>query len=298
LLAWILTRFLVGISQVKAALGEPGPDELARGFAGLLMAGVQPEWGWAVLWVAAILVIGAAAAEEFRRERGRWLAVNGVLGTLFLAVLTASIAWVSLPEQRATRRTAKESAEHKPGAAFPADKPAQRETAKKSAEKKSAPEYIDVSASAARVGNVEVRVTEVTLDKVPLVELGIREGESKEPALCIHVSICNLSETKKLEYHTWAAEGGRIFDRNPASLKDDLGNRYIRVHYGLLTKPKGQKERESIHPGQSADDVLVFEPPVQKASAVLLELPMKAFEGEGDGTIHFRVPASMYSRGT
>jgi hypothetical protein len=45
------------------------------------------------------------------------------------------------------------------------------------------------------------------------------------------------------------------------------------------------KDNESIYPGKSVDDVLVFEEPVDGTTKITLELPRKNIGVEGDAII-------------
>ena len=62
----------------------------------------------------------------------------------------------------------------------------------------------------------------------------------------------------------------------------------------LLAPIIGQVQSESVYPGKSIDDLLVFELPVEKAKYLRLELPASAFHGEGK--LRIQIPADMIQR--
>jgi hypothetical protein len=146
-----------------------------------------------------------------------------------------------------------------------------------------------------RLGAVQVRITGLVIGKVKGVQFG-REGESVKPALVIKLELLNVHPTKKVEYTPWGGkevsfedEGGR------ATIKDNFDNKYRIVTYGLGVSVTGAiKSMVSIHPDKTLNDVLVFEPPIDKATHLDLELPAKNYSGEG--MIHIRIPMKYIVR--
>jgi hypothetical protein len=139
-------------------------------------------------------------------------------------------------------------------------------------------------------GNIQVKVTNVAVDFVPLKDFG--EAKSKDQLLMISLNIANTDPSKKIDYKGWGANWADFSGANRASVRDDLGNTYTRVHFGLGTKVVGQVESgESIYPNKSISDVVVFEPPVETCKYLLLELPAAAFSG--DGALKIKIPRSM-----
>jgi hypothetical protein len=142
-----------------------------------------------------------------------------------------------------------------------------------------------------RQGDVQIRVLWAMVAKVPLrEEIGDGTGSSKEPMLGIKIEITNISQTKKVEYKTWAGADFTM-DRDFATVADDFGNRYKRVNFGISTKPVGRTEQDSIYPSKSVSDLLIFEPPIKGAQYLNLELPAANFGGEG--MIRLQIPARM-----
>ena len=85
------------------------------------------------------------------------------------------------------------------------------------------------------------------------------------------------------------------FGEEYATLTDDNENNYKRVGFGSSSTPVGGIQIiESIYPGKSITDVLVYEMPVDAAKWLRLKLPAQNFKG--DGMLRFEIPASMIKR--
>ena len=139
--------------------------------------------------------------------------------------------------------------------------------------------------------DVQIRITSVQVGKVALRSTFGTPGSSKEEYLAITLELTNRNETKKLEYKTWA--GGRLnYVRDLAALRDNFDNTYKRI--GFTDLPEGRTESSSIYPGKSVTDVLVFEPPLETAEHLDLQLPGKSFGG--DGMIRLRIPKGMIEK--
>jgi len=151
---------------------------------------------------------------------------------------------------------------------------------------------------AVRQGDVEVRVTSVLVGKVPLRDrfnlgTGGGQGTSLDDLLAIHIELTNQSQSRKVEYRSWLGSDVS-FSRDYATVGDNFGNTYKRISFGLGTDIIGHTESESIYPGKSLGDVLVFEVPVAAAEYLSLELPAKNFGGEG--MLRLRIPGEMIKR--
>jgi len=148
--------------------------------------------------------------------------------------------------------------------------------------------------NAVRQGEVELRIVSVLTGKVPLMAtFPDREGTSESDLLTIEIQLTNLSHSKKIEYHSWL---GRdiSFGRDFAALEDNFDNTYKRISFGFGTEVIGHTESESIYPGKSLSDVLVFELPVDAVEYLNLELPGKNVGGSG--MFRLRIPAKMIRR--
>jgi len=149
------------------------------------------------------------------------------------------------------------------------------------------------AANAVRQGDVQVRITGVRVGTVALKDMFGDSKESKDALLTITLEITNLSTGKKLDFGTWRG-ADFSFGEDFASLTDDNDNTYKRINFGVSSVPVGGVDRESIYPGKSITDVLVYEVPVDAAKWLRLKLPARNFKG--DGMLRFEIPASMIQR--
>jgi hypothetical protein len=162
-----------------------------------------------------------------------------------------------------------------------------------SAPKNGEPEWADVRKGAVRQGDLQIRITEVKIEQVPLKTI-TGNTRSKENLLMIKLELLNTNPTKKVDYHSWSGKD-ISFDRDFATLKDNFDNSYKRIGFGLGSYPIGAVERsESIYPNKSVADVLVFEVPLDTVEYLRLELPAKNFEGTG--MVRFQIPKSTVKR--
>jgi hypothetical protein len=144
-----------------------------------------------------------------------------------------------------------------------------------------------------RQGDVQVQVKSVRVGKVPLKEqFGNGGRTSKDVLLRIEIEVTNLSDTKKLDYHTWGGTSMSFGKRT--ALADNFGNTYRLVNFGFSTEVAGATVADSVYPGKSVRDVVVFEEPIAKAERLDLELPASNFDGTG--MLRFRIPVSMIQR--
>ena len=133
--------------------------------------------------------------------------------------------------------------------------------------------WIDASKKPATVGVVaSVQVAAVDLGR-PNTTPG--QKTTKE-YLLVRLKITNVSETKKLDYVSWNTP------RSGIELRDDFDNTYK-----LITGQSflGQNAGEPVLPGQSADELLVFQTPgplLKKTKTLHLLLPTTSFKEEAD----------------
>ena len=137
--------------------------------------------------------------------------------------------------------------------------------------------------SPVRQGSVTVQVTGVVIGMVPVKSIGGDMSTSKDQLCQISLRITNVDSARKIDYHGWQ---GNTFSSD-ATLTDDLDNRYKGVSFGFGDKIVGQVRSESIYPGGSVDDLLVFEAPIDAAKYLNLELPASNFGGSGK--VYFRI---------
>ena len=140
-----------------------------------------------------------------------------------------------------------------------------------------------------RQGSAQVRITRLVVDKVRLKSMMGGEGESKERLCQLSLRITNMDARRKIDYRGWQ---GNSF-MSDARLTDNLGNRYKGVNFGFGDEIVGQVKSESIYPGKSVDELLVFEAPIDAAKSLKLELPASNL-GE-TGHIRFSIAQEMWS---
>jgi hypothetical protein len=158
--------------------------------------------------------------------------------------------------------------------------------------KQDAADWVDASKDAALHGDVQVRVTSVTVGPVDLDLENGDVGKSITDNLIIRLIIRNTSpEGKDIDYKGWTAKAK--LDRDAATLRD-IG--VFTYPPAILIRPvKGQiRSTHSIKPGESLEDVLVYHAPRENPKDLRLELPATAYGGIG--TIKFRIPTAMIKR--
>jgi len=148
-----------------------------------------------------------------------------------------------------------------------------------------------------RQGDLQLRFVSAKIGKVE-IEQQFSFGDdgtafSENELLAITLELTNLSETKKIDYKTWAGEDVS-FRRDFATLIDEYENSYARVGFGFSAKLIGRTESASIRPGERVTDVLVFETPIDAAEALRLELPARNFGGEG--MLRIEIPVRAVER--
>lgn len=145
-------------------------------------------------------------------------------------------------------------------------------------------------------GKVEVRYITGRTGKV-LFASGKSQTKSDKDLLQIQIWVENLSDSQKIEYQGWGDDS--LGSGKRARLKDDLGNVYKQVTFGILHKPVGQKSKESLYPGSAIQDVLVFEMPVDKAQMMHLFLPRANYMEHPDNPqeLELAIPTSTFNGG-
>jgi hypothetical protein len=158
-----------------------------------------------------------------------------------------------------------------------------------------AAEHWTPSTQSIKTNDAQIWIVSAKVGTVPLKNLG-DSTESEKEHLIVTVGIKSVSATKKIDYQTWASNG--VYDASPATLKDETGNSYKRISFGIGAQPIGQAERgASVYPGKTITDVLVFEPPVGAAKELRLELPRANIGGgRDDEPIRFSIPSPLQAK--
>jgi predicted RNA-binding Zn-ribbon protein involved in translation (DUF1610 family) len=156
---------------------------------------------------------------------------------------------------------------------------------------KNEPEWADASKGPVQQDKVRVRVVSVTVDFVTGKDF--RDFKSEEKLLKIGLQVENLHPNRKVDYRGWGASSVFLSEGAP-HLTDNFDNLYKRVTFGFVSHIDGQVHSESIYPGKSVNDLLVFEVPVDTAKHLRLELPAKNFGGTG--MLRLQIPKGMIRR--
>ncbi|MCX7013853.1 MAG: hypothetical protein NTW86_15100 [Candidatus Sumerlaeota bacterium] len=144
--------------------------------------------------------------------------------------------------------------------------------------------------SAVRQGEIQVRVKSARLGKIPLKDLFGESTRSTEDLLSVALEVTNSSKTKKINFLSWRGQDF-AFGRDFAVLTDDSNNVYKRITFGATTQIVGSADRQSVYPGKSIADILVFEKPIDNLKWLHLEIP--AGNVGGEGMFRFEIPGNM-----
>ena len=113
-----------------------------------------------------------------------------------------------------------------------------------------------------------------------------RSGKADEGRLLIAVEVRNLSATRKVDYVGWTRDGmAQVKDST-----DNFSNVYRPKSVGRVSLA-GQSPPMLIDPNKLGREVLAFEPPIEKAEFLRLELSAVAF-GKDD-VVRLKIPAKM-----
>jgi len=141
----------------------------------------------------------------------------------------------------------------------------------------------------ARKGDIRVFVAGVFVGRTSLTNFRNEPLTSKGEVTTIKLSVTNQSKTRKLDYIPWGGQR-RLFGDEGVTLTDNFGNRYRIVDFGI-DSPTGATKDDSIYPGKTIKDVIVFEKPVGRVDYLRLTLPLDHL-GE-TGQLNIEIPASM-----
>jgi HEAT repeat protein len=276
------TRLLAALVELLRTFeGTPGAE------LGGVMDLVQLRWGWAVLLAGALVIVAAAVTAEVRRSVG--IAIAGLFAIPLVLLLSGAATW------GVTAATGPGG--FSIGNGPPPIEPPPIEPPPSTGRKPPPPpetEWVDASKQAIRLGDVRVRVTEVTIDHVRGKDGG-GEFVSSEKHLAVRVRLENLGDRRAITYDGWGTAGTAASDQVPR-LHDDLGAACKRVTFGAGALATGQVESASVAPGASVQDLLLFEPPADATRPLRLELPARNFGGTGQ--VRFAIPREMVREGT
>lgn len=118
-----------------------------------------------------------------------------------------------------------------------------------------------------RVGSIEAKIVSCEIAKIPVVDLG-RQSESSEEHLLLRLSLKNISENKLIHFEGWPEN----FISVNASAKDEHGNAFRLIDFGIGTKIVGNDAGASIEPGEAVSAAVAFEKPINASKTVTVDL--------------------------
>lgn len=146
------------------------------------------------------------------------------------------------------------------------------------------------------LGNVTVNISEARIGKVPLVSAFDQQSqETDDEYLIVRFSIRNNDPNKKVNYRGWMSDFASLSGIT-ASLQDEHGNRYKFITAPAMYEVKNAESKESIYPGKTISDAVVFETPVASSNKLFLTLSAKGCEEEGE--FNFEISRSFLERGS
>jgi hypothetical protein len=152
--------------------------------------------------------------------------------------------------------------------------------------------WTDASKGPVQHGDVRVQLTGVTVRNVRIKDMLGEEFVSPTKYLAIRLEIFNTSSMRKLDFLGWSEPSS---DRNAASLTDNSNRLYKRMSPDPGAEISGQiSTATSLYPGKQLEDLLVFEPPVDKIQFLRLQLPAAAFGSSG--SLNLQIPDGMVRR--
>ncbi len=126
-----------------------------------------------------------------------------------------------------------------------------------------------------------------------VVKTGLAGRQQVGPFLKIVVHVANRSGTRKVDFRGWSNDLDLLGPR--CMLADEHGNVYAQMRAGVDGKYDGQVLADVISPRGVLSDTLIFEPPVDAAQELRLEIPAGPLGREG--AYRFVIPRRMFAFG-
>lgn len=297
------------VSMQKMAEAQRHDTGAFAGLGAALQQSIQLQWGWALLAVGAVLLVAAAVAHEVRQQRQNGYLMT-VAGGLTVPVTAALVAILTLAlgcdRQLLGRVIGKAQPQKQEGVASAsqvAPQPAQPAVVPAPAEKAVVPpatvpavepEPPTPFGQTARHGMARMRVVSAAVRERLHVYDPIRRETvvASLNYLAVHLRLTNEDEEHFLSYPLWGHQ-----DQKPSklgflwTLKDDLGNDYGQQwHSGSILL--GAADHGRLRPGETSEDILLFEPPVDRAKELILSVPYPEAKSRSDGAFLFSIPTS------
>jgi hypothetical protein len=249
------------------------------------LSGFVPLFGLSSIPVAALGgllgVLGLVMA-VFRKGGGAGFSIAGMLLSLLVILITYSMT------------TATAGAVAYPGTAFDgavAEPQAAIASPIQAPNSSSGPQWTSAR-DAVQHQDVRVKVTSIKVDFASIKSIG-DTAPSDAKLLLIGLHVENLSDVRRLDFRGFAGQLDFSADTTP-HLTDNFGNKYKRISSGIDAQIVGQVQNESVYPGKSIDDLLVFEVPVDKVEFLHLKLSAGAFGA--NGTLQLEIPRDMIAQ--
>lgn len=129
-----------------------------------------------------------------------------------------------------------------------------------------------------RLGDLEVTPIRATIGK-PVLKTITGKSNGPDPELLLMLKLKNHSSVRRFVFEGWPHHSG-IRPGN-FSVKDEHGNSYRHVTYGLGSRPYSDNGGDAIEPGATVNAVLVIEKPVAAATSLIIDLDGEAVEQKG-----------------
>jgi len=258
--------FLMDEKSLRATRPKPAPTAPVGG----AKDAAEPIRRWAIPILAGVLVLLLIVLAVVNQVRSRWT-TSGTSG--------------DAASEAGKAPSSGEAIAPKTGAPGAPAASGQAKGAPQAALEPSGVTWIDATRDPWKCGDVTVKVRAAAITRARLVDATKRVADTQEDYLLLLVELTNNSPTRKIQYTSWSLRGEQ------PRLTDDLKNPYtMQVAPGGGTFD-GQQRVKSIYPEKTAEDLLVFERPVDRARSLRLQLPAVAFGGSGTGYIE--IPMSM-----
>jgi hypothetical protein len=145
---------------------------------------------------------------------------------------------------------------------------------------------------AVTLGHVRVSIKRVSVGKVPLRQADGSISYADQPRLMIAVQLKNVSGKRQSEYHTWVPDLDAA--KSVGRLTDDRGAEVKRVTFGFGNNVKDRTVLDTLTPGKTITDLLVFDVPDPDTAYLDLDLP--GANCGVPGTYRFRIDAKAINR--
>ena len=149
-------------------------------------------------------------------------------------------------------------------------------------------QWADATKNIVTRDDVAMRIKTVRLGTA--TKIGIAGKQEFGPFLCVTLQVTNTSPAKKVDFEGWSRDAQFVGPH--CSLADEHGNQYKQMRSGIGGKWDGQVLSQTIAPQGAMTDVLIFEPPVDAANELRLEIPAESLEREG--WFRFSIPRRMF----